>query len=325
MKKWLKYALLVPGSLVVLAGSGAGYLYAALPNARTPEQVTVKATPELLARGQYLVEAVAACTDCHSQRDYSRFAAPIQPDSKGGGGERFGREIGLPGDIYSRNITPSALGNWSDGEVMRAVTDGVSKDGTPLFPLMPYPAYSHLCDRDLDAIVAYLRTLKPVNTSVPKTELDFPVNMIVRTMPRAAEPWACPDTADSVTRGKYLVTMASCTDCHTKREDGKAVAGMDFAGGAEFPLPTGGTVRSSNITSDKETGIGNWTKAQFIARFQVMKDPAAAAPVPAGGFNTPMPWTHYAHINAEDLGAMYDYLKSLPAVKNPVERFTPSR
>jgi hypothetical protein len=160
-----------------------------------------------------------------------------------------------------------------------------------------------------------------VQHDVPKRTLDFPFNVLVRTMPTAPEPWKCSDAVSGAERGRYLVTMGSCTDCHTRREQGKPVPGMEFAGGVEFPLPSGGVVRSANLTPDA-TGLASWTKEVFVARFQAMRKEGAAYPVKPGEFQSAMPWTMYAGMTDEDLAAIYDFLRTQTPVKNEVEKFS---
>jgi hypothetical protein len=83
-------------------------------------------------------------------------------------------------------------------------------------------------------------------------------------------------------------------------------------------------VRSANLTPDQASGLGGWTRERFIAAFAAFRAPGAAVHVAAGAFNTPMPWTAYAGISDADLGAIYDYLHALPAVANPVVKFSPA-
>jgi mono/diheme cytochrome c family protein len=220
---------------------------------------------------------VSACIDCHSERDWQRFSGPIARGTEGKGGQRFGEESGIPGTIFAKNITPAALGNWSDGELARAFTAGVSKDNGALFPLMPYRSYSAMCERDVHAIVAYLRSLPPIQNSVPQAHLSFPMNLIARTIPAPASPLACPDPANTIALGAYLTKIAGCAECHTPKNHGKPLPGMDFAGGFAFEgMPNGGgTVRSSNITPDTGTGIGGWKKEDFVQRFRAF---ASAVP-----------------------------------------------
>jgi len=322
MNRLLRGALIGVASIGTLTGAGAGYLYAALPNAGPVPSVKIEATPERLQRGKYLAENVAICVDCHSTRDWSRFAGPVLPGSEGKGGERFDRATGVPGTVYAPNITPAGIGSYSDGELMRALGSGIAKDGRALFPLMPWQNFRHMCRSDMESVVAYLRTLEPIAGSTPPRELDFPVNVLVRTMPGPAEPWECPEPNDEVAYGKYLATMASCADCHTPMEKGKPIAGMRFAGGTPFGVPTGGVVRSANLTPDEATGIGRWSKQAFVARFAAMRDPNASLPVKAGDFNTIMPWKVYSGMTDRDLGAIWAYLATQTPVRNSVQRFT---
>lgn len=318
--KWIAGPI---AGLLTLVGGGVGYLYAAFPIAADAPEKQVAATDALKQRGAYLAEHVAVCVDCHSERDFGLFTGPSRPGTRGAGGERFGHEVGVAGNVYSRNITPAALGDWTDGELIRAMTTGVSRDGTALFPIMPYLNYGHLCERDVDAIVTYVRGLEPVPNQVPERELDFPLNLIVRTLPTAAAPVACPEPSDGVRYGEYLTTMASCGDCHTPRKNNAPDPDKLFAGGAPMPLPNGSIVRPANLTPHA-TGLGSWTKEAFVQRFRSMAQPNVATPVSSSSFNTVMPWTMYAGMTEQDLGAIYDYLRTLPPVENRVEKFTPA-
>jgi len=136
-RKIFKTASIVILSLLVLVACATAYVGAFLPNTGAPEELTIDKTPERIARGKYLANHIAACMDCHSTRDYSLYAAPVKEGSFGGGGDRFDQSMGFPGVFYSRNLTPFALNKWTDGELFRAITTGVSKDGSALFPMMP--------------------------------------------------------------------------------------------------------------------------------------------------------------------------------------------
>jgi len=113
-------------------------------------------------------------------------------------------------------------------------------------------------------------------------------------------------------------------ECHTPVDKGQIIQELAFSGGREFPLATGDTVRSANITSSTTTGIGNWTEEAFINRFKGYVDsnykPQA---VGRGAFNTYMPWTMYGGMKRSDLAAIYAYLHSLPPKENNVVKFTP--
>ncbi len=190
--------------------------------------------------------------------------------------------------------------------------------------MMPYEAFSKLSDDDLYSIIAYIRTLKPIHNEVPETKLNFPVNLIIRTVPTTHVPVTNIALNSTLERGKYLVNAASCADCHTQSVEGKPVEGMEFAGGMKVPFPQG-TIRTANITPDNETGIGLWSKQSFVARFKQYADTSAyRINVDVAQYYTIMPWSMYSGMTEEDLGAVYDYLQSQRPVKNHVEKFTPA-
>ena len=288
--------LLTAGCLlaVALVACGLGCFLLAFPKVGKAPDLHVESTPERLARGEYLVRSVCACLDCHSERDWSRYAGPVKPGTEGSGGEAFPLPFGT---LYAPNLTH--LKDWSDGELYRAIAEGVGKDGRSLFPLMPYPRYGAMATEDLYSIIAYLRTLKPIEKSVPSTKLDFPMNVLVRTLPRTAEP-----SKDSPNNGSYLVNAAACADCHTPQEKGAPIPGKDFAGGFELKLPDGTTVRSANLTPDP-TGLGTWDVKRFIERFRTLQ-----------GAPTVMPWACYEGLTDADLAAIYLYLRTLPPVRS---------
>ncbi len=321
MKTLLKILGALVGVVVLVAACGLGYLFFAFPKAQPAPSVKLTATPDMLARGKYLNDHVVGCTTCHTQRDWNRFSGPIKPERLGAGGESF--NLGAAGMLYSKNITPAAIGNWTDGEVIRAVTQGVSKDGTPLFPLMPYPHFGAMAEDDVHAVVAYIRTLKSIDGVPTARQLNFPLNLIVRTIPGPNTYGKRPSPDDKVAYGKYMVQAALCSDCHTPIDDrGTPMPGMDFAGGQEF-IETGYRVRSANITPDANTGIGSWTEQQFIDKFKAFDTPDAA---PVLGEkekrqNTVMPMTAYAGMTREDLSAIFAYLRTLKPVTNRVEKF----
>lgn len=321
MKRVILYVL---GAVLVLIILGLSYVSFALPNVGPPEDVSIEVSPEELERGEYLANYVALCTDCHSERDFSYFAGPIKENTFGSGGEVFNQEMGFPGTYVSTNITPYGIGDWTDGELLRAVTEGVSKDGSALFPIMPYPHFGNMDKRDIYAILAYIRTLEPKEKDHPLSQSDFPMNFIINTIPKEANFIERPDPSDKVAYGAYMFKFAGCTECHTKMEKGEPLEGMYLAGGFEFPMPTGGVVRSANITPDSSTGIGKWPEEQFIDRFKQYADTAYVNPkVKEGTFNTFMPWLQYAQMKEEDLSAIYAYLQTVEPVEHAVEKFTP--
>lgn len=322
MKKIRKLLVYVVIGIVILVCGALSYVKFALPNVGDAPQLKVDITPERVERGKYLANNVTACIDCHSTRDWSRFSGPLSPDGIGAGGEKFDAKMGFPGEVHVPNITPHNLKNWTDGEIFRAITAGVKKDGSAIFPIMPYKAYGKMDKEDIYSIIAYLRTLPAKESTSPERKLDFPLNFLVNTMPSSAEPGTKPSENDQVAYGKYLVTSAACVDCHSKSEKGALVEGFEFGGGGVFQMP-GGTLMSANISPDKETGIGNWTKEMFVNRFQAYADASTAHKVKPGDFQTVMPWTMYGNMKKSDLEAIYSYLRTVKPVKNQVVRFKP--
>ncbi|MFD2514387.1 cytochrome c [Pontibacter locisalis] len=328
MKKALKIVGYIAVAIVAIAAAGILYMQYAFPNVDAAPAITITKAPALVERGEYLANHVAICIDCHSERDWSKYAGPPIPGTEGKGGDRFDHSMGFPGVFYARNISSdkeTGLGNWTDGEIYRAITRGVSKDGEPLFPVMPYKAYNQMSKQDAYAIIAYIRTLAPISNKVPAPDPDFPMNLIMRTMPLKEDASGVEETAlgDEVARGKYLFTIAACADCHTPQEKGAPIEGKHLAGGFEFPFPNGNIVRSANITPDKETGIGTWSEDMFVQRFKMYADPAMASQkVDPNGMNTIMPWIMYAGMKEEDLRAIYKYLRTVEPNQNKVVRFT---
>ena len=305
--------------LVVVLGALV-YLGLAYPKAEDPRAVEIAATPELLARGEYLFENVAGCVVCHSPHEPTVAGGRVTPGREGTGGPEF--PIGSAGTLYAKNISPAVLGEWTDGEIIRALRDGVSRDGSALFPLMPYFSFRRLSEFDLTAIVAYTRTLPPGENEVPERELAFPMNLIVRMMPGPAGPYpAAPDPSNTVAYGEYLVTAASCGDCHSPMDDrGSPLPGRELSGGNAFPTGDGWVAHSANITPDSATGIGLWTRERFVSTVR-QRAAAAGSPLSEGARLTPMPWIAYAGMTDADLGAIYDYLRTVPPVRHEVVRF----
>lgn len=325
MKKAFKIVAFVVGGVAVLVLIGLLYLTVAFPKVSPPQDLTINATPEMIEHGKYLAHHVAGCIDCHSTRDWSKFAGPVVPGSEGKGGDRFDEATaGMPGTLYAQNITPTFLKQYTDGELYRLITTGVTRDGRALFPMMPYLAYGKMDPEDVKSIISYIRTLEPKEGSYPAADLNFPLNLIVPTIPHDPTPMAKPDPADTLKYGEYMFTIAGCGDCHTKREKGEPVPGMHLAGGFEFRSPlTGDVVRSANITQDHETGIGLWTEEVFVGKFTAYRDSSwRDKPVKAGEFNTAMPWLLYAGMKDGDIKAIFRFLKTVPPVTNKVEKFT---
>jgi hypothetical protein len=326
MKTLLKVVGILVITVAALAAIGVSWLSLRKPAQRPAEALQIERTPERVARGKYLVRHVTICLDCHSERTLA-YGLPFKFESEGARGFIWNRELGFPGVLAASNLTPdpeTGLGQWTDGEILRAIREGVDREGKALFPIMPYSHFRNLSDEDGIAIVAYLRTLQPVKYERPAKELDVPLNFIEKFAPAplAGTTVTAPDRKDSVAYGKYLTTIGSCIECHTPKDDkDQPIPGMELAGGWEMHGP-GFRVVTANITPHPDTFMGKATKEEFIGRFRAFANfDVATAPQAPKGRNTIMPWISYSRMTDEDLGAIYDYLKSVKPIANKVNPF----
>lgn len=293
-----------------------------------PERVTV--TPERLARGRYLAENVSMCAACHSVRDWSVYAGPIVQGTYGTGGEHFGHAQGFPGEVTTSNLSAHpvyGLGRWTDGEIIRAVREGVDREGRPLAPVMPYHLYREMGDDDVRAIVTWVRSIQASARHYPAPTVDFPLSLIFRTLPHPAGPngnghVSTPAPAITADYGRYLTTIAGCPGCHTPLVRGQPDASRPLAGGHRFPISPTVVSVSANLTPDP-TGLGTMSEEDFVLRFKAHRTAAGfevprhppAAVLPG---NTVMPWKSYAGMSNSDLRAIYLYLRTLRPIHNPV-------
>lgn len=324
--KLLKIVGLLVLVVAVLLGVAMTWLTLRSPNMRPPSTEKIEAAPERLARGEYIVLHVADCLSCHSDFHADRFAIPVKAGTEGQGGFAFDKKLGVPGLVQAQNITSdpeTGLGAWTDGEIMRAIREGVNRKGEALFPMMPYESFRQMSDEDARSVVAYVRTLKPIRHVVAKRQLDFPVNLLIKFAPKPVEaPVVAPDPKDTIAHGKYLVTIAGCRECHTPHDDkGQRIPGADYSGGWVMPGPWGRVV-TANITPDPGNYMGRATREEFIGRIKAFEGLGGEnAPLAEPGKNTLMPWAHFAGMTEGDLGAIYDYLKTVPAIAKKVEPF----
>jgi len=322
----LKRALLWLAATALLGVAGAAvYLLAVFPRTQPASTESVAATPTRLARGTYLAQHVLLCSECHSDRDWTAYSAPSVPptgagrtDCLGAGQSMAGLAAEFPGKICFPNITAdreSGVGAWTDGELLRAVREGVDREGHALFPIMPYFIFRSLSEEDARSLVVWIRSLPAVARVHPAKQVDFPVNLFIRLVPKPMTATVAePDPADSLAYGKYLATIGRCAFCHSPRkgQGTEPIPGRLFAGGNEFRGPFG-IRRSSNLTPDP-SGLGSTTREEFIALFRLHATPERVLPEK----NTIMAWSAYAGMTDADLGAVYEYLRTVPAVANTV-------
>jgi mono/diheme cytochrome c family protein len=262
-------------------------------------------------RGDYLVNTIMACGNCHSPRDAN---GQMIKEKAFSGGLTFRTPAFV---ATAPNITPdpeTGIGSWSDAEIKRALIEGVRPDhgglpGVPLAAIMPTNFYKALLPEDLDAIVAYLRTVKPV-----RNESADPVyKAAVRRdpYPDAEAGFVKSMFADPVKRGAYLVTIGHCMECHSAWSGGES----DFKtglgrGGRIFPPPEGspeGTpgTTAANITSDQTSGIGAWTDREITRAITQGFDRDGRMLKP------PMAFGYYAGLKPADLADITAYLRTV--------------
>jgi hypothetical protein len=323
-KKWPMIIGIVFAVLVLIIFIVVMYIVWFLPDIPVRD-IKVESSQARIDRGRYLANHVMVCMDCHSTRDWSKFSGPLTPGTEGKGGEVFDERMGFPGHFLSANITPFKLKDWTDAEIYRSITSGISRDGHPLFPIMPYPAYGTLDTEDIFSVIAYIRSIPSIDNTPARSNPTFPMNIILHLMPAAAKLQVKPPPTDTLSYGEYMVRASGCIECHTPAEHGQIVKSLAFSGGREFQMPDGSMLVSANITPDLETGIGKWTKEAFIFRFKTYDLATFNPPViHQGEMQSIMPWTMYAGMDTTDLTAIYKYLHSLKPVSNKIVKTKPA-
>jgi mono/diheme cytochrome c family protein len=318
LKRLGKYLLITIVVLVVLLAVGIsltiGWRPILGPRARVVTNRKFERTPQRLERGRYIATALSGCMDCHSEHDWKASGAPFVSGMEGAG-EVMPFE-GLPGRVVASNLTSdleTGVGRWSDDELARAIREGVDREGHTIFPMMPYQHFRSMSDEDVASVVVFLRSLPAVHHQLPETEIIFPVKYLINNAPRPLTQPISSDAAkssDLLKRGAYLVTLGGCSECHTPADRGRAIPGMDFAGG--FPMiGPWGQVTSANITPDA-SGIGYYDEALFL---QAMR----TGYVKARALNSIMPFRFYRNLTDDDLKAIFAYLRTLKPVKHRVD------
>jgi len=304
--------------LVLGAITAVGWQVVLGPDARPVTAEKFEVTEARLARGKYLAEGPGHCFFCHSDHDLSNPEYPIIQEKKGAG---WVMPIPDLNNIAARNITPdpeTGIGSWTDDEVARAIREGVRKDGSALFPIMPYLEFQHMDDEDVKSIVVYLRTLKPVRNQVPARQLPGPLEYIVKTIPRPlTTPQPSHPSATPEQRGEYLARMATCRECHTASIQGDAVPGLEFGGGNKFNDPGQGMkeIFSLNITKDA-SGIAHYDESLFIQTLRTGQ-------VTSRLVSHIMPFESFRNMTDEDLRDIFAFIRSQPPVKHRVSNTDP--
>jgi mono/diheme cytochrome c family protein len=260
------------------------------------------AQPDPVKRGDYLVNTILTCGNCHTPKGPT--GADIM-DKAFSGGLSWDEP---PFKVTAPNITQdkeTGIGNWSARDIRRLLRKGIKPDGTPIATIMPTGFYEIITKKDMNAIVAYVRTLKPVKNKVP--DPIYKMKQVRQIFPGAERRYREAMFSDRQKHGFYLVTIGHCMECHTPMVKGRHDWAKDLGrGGFEFPGPWGVSV-SRNITSSKTKGIGAWTDAEIKRAITTGVDKDGKHLKPPMGFH------YYAAMTDGDLNDIIAYLRTVPA------------
>jgi mono/diheme cytochrome c family protein len=260
---------------------------------------TAQADDRQLQRGNYLVNGIVACGNCHTPKGPD--GHPIQDRELSGG-------LVIESPVFravAPNITPdneTGIGRWTDEQIVNAIRNGKRPDGTTIGPPMPVGFYRNMSDTDVLAIVAYLRSVKPISHQVEKSTFKIPLpDGYGPTVGHIAD--VSPD--DKASYGRYLAQIGHCMECHTPMSKGQLDTTRLGAGGRELPAFPAGLVTSANLTPANPGGIATWTDAQ-------VKDAITGGVRPDGRkLVLLMAFDWYKHITPSDLDALVGFLRTL--------------
>ncbi len=257
------------------------------------------------AKGNYLAR-LANCAGCHGQNLAGQRA-------DGAAGAPFGITLNAPGGggtVPASNITPdleTGIGRWTDAQLISAIRDGVRPDSKFLSSVMPFATWHAIANDDMEHLVAFLRSNPAVSNKPPARQLrEEPVAA------RFAAPSPTFSPGESAGRGDMLVTVARCANCHTPRNpDGSFDVTKGLAGNILGTGPNPDV--ASNITADRDTGIGAWTVDQIAAAIKLGQRPNGTA---LGGAMATQIRNRFQFLSDTDARSVALYLKSIPAVQN---------
>ncbi len=262
---------------------------------------SARAQSDLVKRGDYLVNGILTCGNCHTPK-----GPPAAIAGKDFSGGLSWDEV--PFKVTAPNITQdkeTGIGNYSDADIKKVMRTGIKANGVPVAMVMPSGFYEIMTEHDLDAVVAYLRTIKPVSNKVADPIYKMPQG---HPIPPGGET-AYTDAAmsDKVKKGFYLATIAHCMECHTPMGPrGREFDSKLGAGGFEFPGPWGVSV-SRNITSSNDQRHRPMDRRRDQARDHEGVDRQGKPLKPPMGFQ------YYATMTGDDLDAVVAYLRTVPA------------
>ena len=284
-------SLLAAACALVVAVALVGFYKINFPPHRPAvADIKVAGTPDQVARGE---KFAAFCALCHSPNA----DVPLV-------GQNFGKGGPPIGTLYAANLTSAGeIKDWSDGEIIRAIREGVHKSGRALI-IMPSEVFHNLSDADAQAIVAYLRSQPAQGPGTPATKLNVVGALFIgaglaptSAQPPITQPVVAPVEGASAKYGEYLVSILACRVCHGENLSGRKSGG---------PGPPGGP----NLTLI----LPKWSAEEFIHTLRTGVDPYTHKLAEG------MPWKQVSSFASdEDLKAIYTYLHNLTPVEGPTK------
>jgi len=318
MKKLLKLTgLFLGGLLLMVAGFCAYVALSGVPTYDPPTipELSVERTPARIARGEVIAQI--QCAACHADRD-NRLT-----------GKHMADVPAMFGKIYTKNITQDkqkGIGSWTDGEILYFLRTGVRRDGS-FAPIMPQ--YPNMADEDLKAVVAWLRSdrfpVQPSGQEAPPSELSFVSKLLTHTLmkplPYPQQLIAFPDSTNPIALGRYTAdAIGDCYACHSgdlidqDKVHPEKTKGY-YGGGIEMTGDGGQPIITANLTADQKTGaVARYTKEQFIRMVK--------AGVRPDGSVIRYPMEPKPMLSDREVGAIYEYLKTVPKIQNDIARKT---
>ena len=302
---------------------------------RAPATSAVERARADVARGSYLVNGVGRCFWCHSPQNGDDPSSP-EPATLGAG-DVLDEQV----PVVAPNLTPdpeAGIGSWTDAELVRAIRQGTARDGRRLRSDHPAAYYSVMSDADVRAVIAYLRSLRPIRNRLRRSA---PQATFGESVQRVVTPAVSSDLPDPVARGAYLVHLGECVGCHTTTTpEGKPARHLLFGGGRRFVetrkgygyeltpdpavpsapdpelAPGERIVTSANLTPDA-SGIPYYTPDLFIRTIRTGKVAGVRQ------LSSAMPWIYFRTLTDDDLRAIYAYLRTVAPVRHHVSNTDP--
>ncbi len=317
MKKIFKILGIIILIIAVLVGGIASFIaIRGIPKyeVNVPDIPKVEVTPVRVERGAKIASML--CNSCHFDNKTGKLT----------GINMF--EIPEFGVINSKNITNDAeigIGKWTDAQLIYFIRTGINPFTGQFVP--PYmPKLLHIADEDMNSIVAFLRSdrseVQASKEELPQSQPSFLTKFLCTVafkpfeFPKESIPE--PDTSNQLAWGKYLTLyQLECYACHSKSFETMNMEVPElsegfFGGGNIMTAPDGSKITSLNLTPDEETGIGKWTEEQFMN--------AVHNGIVPNGPSLRQPMMPFVYLTDAELKAIYTYLKTVPKIKNKVDR-----